>query len=81
MDIALINPDSGDIENVIVARSVAHAQAHYPDLLCVERTTQPFEPGATIRRDVILALADDKLSASEIQFGEVIRAARSDVTE
>jgi len=49
MDIALIEPSTGFITNVISADSVAAAQAMFPGLACVERkANEMHEPGATL---------------------------------
>lgn len=53
MDIALIHRDTGLIENVIVAASVAAAQALFPDFDCVDRANLALEPGGKLVAGVV----------------------------
>lgn len=49
MNVAIVNPDTSEVENVIVVRDVAHAQLLFPQHECIERKHGfALEPNAMI---------------------------------
>jgi len=59
MDLAIIEPTSGLVLNVIVAPSIEHAQQFYPTAVLVERKAgEMLEPEATLKGNTLVRAAD-----------------------
>lgn len=64
MNIAIVEPKTGVIVNVIVAKDVKHAQSLFSEFLCVVRDNlQPMEPEGLIESDGTIKRAIDVLQS------------------
>lgn len=82
MDIAVIEPGTGVVINVIVCPSVEHAQSYFPGMKCVERKPgELLEPDAVQAFDGKITRADKVSPALVKQARETFEATQADLME